>query len=173
MKGIMVEKEGNFFVWNEVLFFVAETIFFMIIYRYNMFFVFLGLGDFSRRLTATLIVGSLICPIKDRQYPFLEAFPTVDLADGRTLHSWLNLRLAVTDFGKKYTTRVQLYSTIFFLMYACIALFFAVALISTGVALVSPQRVIILFDLAIIMFLLLNIFRQGSLINKRFSRDSS
>lgn len=132
------KHQSDFFVWNEILFFLAETLFFMLVYNFNLYFVFLGLGDFRRRLTATIIIGSLINPIKERQYPFLENFPTIDLADRKTIHSWLNLRLAVIDLGKKYTTRVQLYSTIFFIIYGCIALYFVIVLISTGVALITP-----------------------------------
>ena len=109
--------------WNETIFIVSQCLFLYILYNLNIFLVTVGPTDFKRKFVACKILGSMLNPVKPKGIPYLSNFPTINLADSRTLDAWLSVRLALLEFGRKYTLRVQLYCSTFFAVYAFIAIY--------------------------------------------------
>jgi hypothetical protein len=65
----------------------------------------------------------MLDPKKSNYEPRLRIFPTINLIDGQSFQSWFILRFCIMDIGKKYMTRIMIYSSTFmgaYLFYAII-----------------------------------------------------
>ena len=93
-------------LWYNLVIIVCEIVIFLFVIRINHMFLALGILDFQRKKRIATVLGSLLNPSKNRNEPYAAVFPTLNVADQKTMTSWLNMRLQLFDYGKKQTTRV-------------------------------------------------------------------
>jgi hypothetical protein len=110
---------------------------------------------------------------KSREFPYLEQMPVINLACPQSLNSWLQMRLAVLEFGKKYTIRVQLYMSVFFVIYALITFGICFTFFKNQVAVFTPMTIVILYDIVVIMAMVITTFQVGSRVNMQYNKDIS
>ncbi|CDW71548.1 UNKNOWN [Stylonychia lemnae] len=111
--------------WDEILYSSVEFVGSLTLIYQNYLFVFIGLIDFKRRKLMINAIGAMAEPIKQfspKQYRYL---PTVNLLCLKSLNTWVDLRICSLDIGKRYLTRIFLYSSIYLGFY----LFFAIVLL--------------------------------------------
>ena len=87
--GFTVPEDMKLMQWNDYLFYSAELNLNIFLVGLNYMFIAIGIIDYKRKLTSSRIVNSLINPVKDKRFPYLQMFPTINLADRRSLYSWL------------------------------------------------------------------------------------
>ena len=68
----------------------------------NILFVFSGFIDAYRRMIIMQTIGSQMSVNKAGFSEFTRALPTIDVGDPQSLHSWLEIRQCLLDFGKRY-----------------------------------------------------------------------
>jgi hypothetical protein len=110
--------------WNDILYIISELTCLIILYNYNIQFIEVGVRDYRRKLKMSRIVGSLINPMKNKQHPYVKHFPTLNIADAKTLYAWYNLRVSIIEIGKKYNIRVQFYTSTFLIVYSILGVVF-------------------------------------------------
>ena len=104
--GFTAPEDMKLMQWNDYLFYSAELNLNIFLVGVNYMFISIGIIDYKRKLTSSRIVNSLINPVKDKRFPYLQMFPTINLADRRSLYSWLQIRTSLLDFGQKFSLRV-------------------------------------------------------------------
>jgi hypothetical protein len=93
----------------------------IIAYLISMLFIESGANDYSRKLylqkclQAMLITDKITIPDED-----LRLIPTINIFCPKSLKTWLYLRLLVNVIGKRYTTRIEAYASIFIITYICL-----------------------------------------------------
>ncbi|CAI2386921.1 unnamed protein product [Moneuplotes crassus] len=101
------------FHWYEYLITIWYLGTLLYIYKANLIFVIAGLVDFKRKLFLMKVLKSLISIDKDKNFILSSYFPTINLCCHKNLKSWMILREACLDVGKKYTYRIFLYCSVF------------------------------------------------------------
>ncbi|CAI2359033.1 unnamed protein product [Moneuplotes crassus] len=157
------------FHWYEYLATIWYSLTLFYIYNANLFFVISGLADFKRKLFLMKILGSLISIDKNRDFVFSSYFPTINICCHKNLKSWLILREACLDIGKKYTYRIFLYCSVF-LGFNLIFLGFLLMKTFRVVSWTLPISVSVTgtFDVFIILGVLFQMLRIGSKVNDCF-----
>ena len=158
--------------WNDYLFYSAELNLNIFLVGLNYMFIAIGIIDYKRKLTSSRIVNSLINPVKDKRFPYLQMFPTINLADRRSLYSWLQIRTSLLDFGQKFSLRVQLYSSCFLLIYSIFALkFYYDFFFNIDTLVLYPFYFILLYDTVMALCILLLMIERGAMVNTYFVKD--
>ncbi|CAG9320426.1 unnamed protein product [Blepharisma stoltei] len=101
----------------EGIFGVAYAVFSMIISfiftNRFLLYIYVGIVDMKRRKFLMKQCAALIsCQELDRSFPKEYRLPSLDFTDLRTIDSWYNMRAACLDFGRTYTHRTFVYSSL-------------------------------------------------------------
>ena len=111
------------FFWYEWLMTLFYVLIVILVYGVNFIFIFAGIIDFKRKLFFMKILQSMISVEKDPDFTFATYFPTLNICNFKNLTSWMQLRAACLDLGKKYTYRIFLYCSVFMAFYTTFFLF--------------------------------------------------
>ncbi|CAI2384059.1 unnamed protein product [Moneuplotes crassus] len=157
--------------WYEYSLIVFESIIIMLIYGVNLTFMYAGVIDFRRKLFFMKILNNLISPNKDKDFIFSSYFPTLNICSIRNLNSWLLLREAALDLGKKYTQRIFVYCSVFMFFYLSLFALIVLSLLrllrydfSIGFYITGT------FDVLVILGIMLTIIRMGAKVNKFYDK---
>ena len=94
----------TFWEWL-VLILVAGT--FIYVFAKNIYLFSIGIQDLTRKDKLMTELNQMLRPRKERNYK--KIIPTINFLDPTSLQSWQRMRLIVKDYGKKFTTRLNLY----------------------------------------------------------------
>jgi len=139
---------------------------------FNVFFVVLGLMDFQRRLFLINALSSMIQPFKANIKPKYLMFPTINICDDTSLRTWILMRTAALDLGRKYLARIFLYSSFFLGLYT----FYLVVFLLNFFKVLKYNFPMILnayaiFDIGIVLGVIFLMFVQGAFVNAQFQKD--
>ena len=111
------------FNWDSWLysFFEFTAGFYLVFINYT--FVFAGFIDFQRRMMMLKTCGVMIDPVKTNYKNEYRMFPTINFLDIQSLHSWFLMRQCLMDIGRKYMSRIFIYSSAFLGCYLFYAVF--------------------------------------------------
>ena len=154
----------------------CDLVYGLLIYRLNIFFLLFGLHDFQRKKVMSKIISSLINPDKKRTQPYTKNFGTLNLADSQTIQSWLNIKLCLFDFGKKFSLRVQLYSSFILIIniFLGVRIFLKILFFETKtevdgqVIYLTPTMIGEIYDIVLAIMLLVLMISIGSSANHSF-----
>jgi hypothetical protein len=161
-----------YFTWESWLYTTLEIVFTSFIVFLNYTFVFAGLVDFQRRMIMLKACGSMLEPVKTLQDPMYRTFPTVNYVDPPSLHSWFQMRLCLIDLGRKYMSRIFIYSSTFlgcYFFYLVILILNYFEFISLEITVVS--NCIALYDIIFTLGVILLMFIYGANVNHQYVID--
>jgi hypothetical protein len=139
----------------------------VLIYGVNLTFIYAGIIDFRRKLFFMKILHSMITPDKDKYFAFSTFFPTLNICHTQNLNSWMILRTASLDLGKKYTQRIFMYCSVFMAFY----LSFFVFLLLSFLGILNYKLPLIvymtgMYDVMIILGIILVMIKLGAQVNE-------
>ena len=155
-----------------IVFEVVLSIFQFIYVTMNFLFVLMGLMDFQRRLFLINALSSMIQPFKANIKPKYLMFPTINICDDTSLRTWILMRTAALDLGRKYLVRIFLYSSFFLGLYT----FYLVVFLLNFFKVLKYNFPMILnayaiFDIGIVLGVIFLMFVQGAFVNAQFQKD--
>ncbi len=109
----------------------------------------------------------MLHPLKNNLGLKYQVLPTINLLSKLSIHSWLQFRLCLMDYGRKYMNRIFLYSSTFlgaYLFYAAILLLTFFDFIDLDLSLV--ENIIAIYDIFIILGIILIMLNFGAIINQ-------
>jgi hypothetical protein len=133
-----------------------------------------GLIDYQRRAMMLKAAGAMLNPIKSGYDPMYRIFPTVLMTCTTSMHAWFQMRQCLLDLGRKYVSRIFIYSSTFlgaYLFYAIILFLRFFDMISMTFAPITQTTAI--YD---IIFTLGNIYGMlyyGAVANMQFVEDQN
>lgn len=77
-----------------------------------LLFILVGVYDFSRKKLLLAQCTALISRVDNVYLKMNDEYPRLDMSDANTVLSWYCMRSAFLDFGKRFTLRVFLYSSL-------------------------------------------------------------
>ena len=131
-----------------------------------------GLIDFQRRKMMIQACGAMLDPQKGNYDPKLRIFPTINLIDGQSLQSWFILRFCIMDLGKKYMTRIMIYSSTFmgaYLFYAIVLSLQYFDFIKSNFDLIA--NVYALYDIVWVITAIIFMVWFGAGVNQQYIED--
>lgn len=167
------EGQFDFIKPMNLLMTLCELVLYVLIYRYNLIFIALGILDYSRKNTQSELISYLINPVKRRTNLLAATLPTLNIADEQTMHSWLWMRLTTFDYGKKFTLRVEYYASILLVVYILLAAHFYLEILfaANQVFRVTPIFVAVFYDVSLALILLMIMINRTSAANLSFKND--
>jgi hypothetical protein len=164
---ILNNNYGLALYWYEYLMLLWSIIIIVLIYGVNLTFIYAGIIDFRRKLFFMKILHSMITPDKDKYFAFSTFFPTLNICHTQNLNSWMILRTASLDLGKKYTQRIFMYCSVFMAFY----LSFFVFLLLSFLGILNYKLPLIvymtgMYDVMIILGIILVMIKLGAQVNE-------
>eukprot|EP00347_Sterkiella_histriomuscorum_P007981 403346826 len=155
--------------WDDVCYSSIEIISGLLYLMLNYAFVIVGLVDFSRRRIMIKAIGAMADPVKSNLSQKYKILPTINLLCSYSLNSWINIRICCLDIGKRYITRIFMYSSIFLGCY----LFFSAILILQFFELINYKFsylvvCVVVYDIFIVLGIILVMLHIGAQINSEF-----
>jgi hypothetical protein len=163
----------NEFNWDSWLYSILELLFGGFMVFINYCFVYIGFVDFQRRECMLMSCGILLDPLKTNHPPEMRQFPTINLLDVQSLHSWFQLRLCLMDLGLKYMSRIFIYSSTFlggYFFYATVMLLQYFELINSLV-LRRITNALAIYDILFTLGVILCMLHYGASANYQYVRD--
>ncbi|CAI2387117.1 unnamed protein product [Moneuplotes crassus] len=152
--------------WYEYLLTSWLIVDIVIIYGSNLLFIIAGIIDFKRKLFFMKILQSMISIQKSKDFQYSTYFPTLNILNKENLKSWLKLRSASLDLGKKFTYRIFLYCSIYlsvYLTYLIFLLMIVFRIIKADLAIAAYLAGT--FDIIVILTILFQMLRMGAQVN--------
>ena len=142
-----------------------------LIHYLNLTFLIVGIVDFRRKLFYMRMMSIIIDP-NSRDDELLEShfLPTLNFIEANNLMRWFVLRKACLDFGRKYTTRIFIYCSVFLAFYGIMGLTLFLAYIGL-LPYDIPINVYIIgyYDIVMILGILFIMIRTGAQINEYYA----
>lgn len=142
------------------------------LHHINLDFISFGIVDFKRKLYFQKVLDKIIYTERNlNQSDCMNNVPLIDILQPNNFKSWMDLRRATLDLGKKYTKRVFLYSSMFILFYGSLALFFTLTFF--GILEFEISLPVILlghYDIIAICGIMVYIVKKGADVNSYFPR---
>lgn len=141
------------------------------IHYINLTFILVGQVHFRRKLFYMKMMSALIDPDKkDEKFIYAHFLPTLDITSHTNIINWMTLRTACLDFGKKYSTRISIYCSVFIIFYGTFALIMSLSFFEI-VSYSIPWNVYIIayFDILIILSILFKMLKLGAKVNNYFA----
>ena len=138
-----------------------------------MIFVIAGFIDFQRRKCMMTACGALLEPSKSLSYdPIFRSLPSINLLCPESLHTWFLLRMGLMDLGRKYMSRIFIYSSTFLGLY----LFYAVFLLLQFFDFLTIQlpfvaNVYALYDICFVLTCIICMLWFGAYVNAQYIKD--
>ena len=132
-------------------------------------FILTGVYDFSRRKLMMAQCSALVSHI-DNKYLYLDRnIGKLDLTNISTILAWYHMRAAFLDFGKRYTLRVFLYSSL--ILPVCLLVIVGLFLIMFNVLGTEYNFYFVpwLFLTAVVMVILIYMTSSAVSLNKYFA----
>lgn len=155
--------------WYEYFMVTSNVIIILLIYAVNLTFIYAGIIDFRRKLFYMKILHSMISPEKDKNFAFSTYFPTLNICCTKNLNSWMLLRQACMELGKKYTYRIFVYCSVFMAFY--LSLFIFLVLSYFGILEYQLPTVVYFtgaFDVVVVLGILFYMIWLGAQVNEYF-----
>ena len=148
---------------------VGLLVFYLFIYRWNMLFLNIGVIDFKRKLFYMKILQSMISVEKDDKFAFSTHFPTLNITWVKNLGSWVWLRQAWMDLGKKYTIRIHMYLSVFLGFYLLFLTFMLLVFFDV-LQYELPLTLYItgMYDILLSLFIIFCTIKAGADVNEYF-----
>ena len=140
------------FQWDGWVYSMAETIIGSFVIFVNYLFVSGGFIDFQRRVIMMRACGAMLDPIKENYDAMYRQFPTINLVCPQNLYCWFQLRMSLMDVGRKYMSRIFIYSSTFlgcYLFYLVILLLDFFGFVSMNLSLMA--NCIAMYDIVIVV----------------------
>eukprot|EP00347_Sterkiella_histriomuscorum_P016723 403352098 len=90
----------------------------------NIQFLETGVIDFRRRDQSVKMISTLIEPVRFQLKGIHKMLPLTNFFDKQSLQCWLDMRIICLDFGRRYYTRIQLYATVYIVVYFILSAMF-------------------------------------------------
>ena len=103
--------------WDFLLYSILESGVIFYLSFANYIFILSGYVDFQRRKYQMKACSALLNPFKNEIELKYQIFPTINHTCKRSLQTWFEIRLCLMDLGRKYMTRIFLYSSTFLGVY--------------------------------------------------------
>ena len=140
------------FKWDSWLYSVLEILIGILVVYQNYLFIFGGYIDFNRRVNMLAACSVTLDPMKENYHPIYRQFPTINIACSHTIYTWFQMRTCLMDLGRKYMSRVFMYSSTFlgcYLFYLVLILlqffgFFDVGLSFVGITIAMFDIIFVL-----------------------------
>ena len=128
----------------------------------------MGLVDYKRKLFFMRVMTALISSAKDKDFIYSSMLPTVNTMCFYNLRNWLELRTCLLDLGRRFTARINLYSSYFMAIYSVFgALLMLVFFGFIHVRLTTRFWTIALFELGIVCLVLLKMLDLAAQVNQQ------
>ena len=134
----------------------------------NLLFVLIGIIDYKRKLFFMRIMTSIISPAKDKDFVYSSFLPTMNILCYFNMRSWMELRTCLLDLGRRYTARINLFSSCFMAIYSVFAA--SLLLIFFGfvkVELTNRFWAVAIFELALVCGILLKMLSLATEVNEQ------
>ena len=99
-------------------------------------------------------------------------FPTINICCDTSLRTWILMRTAALDLGRKYLVRIFLYASFFLGLYT---FYLAVFLLNffgfLGYNFPMILNAYAIFDISIVLGVIFLMFVQGAFVNYQFQQD--
>ena len=160
--------------WYEYFMLFLVMVLCLLIYGVNLTFIYAGIIDFKRKLFYMRILKAMISPEKDKFFAFSTYFPTINICSTQNLNSWMVLREASLDLGKKYTYRIFVYCSVFMAFYFTFFIFLVLSFIGI-LPYQLPVSVYVIgsYDITVILGIILYMIYIGALINEFFDEHKT
>ena len=129
----------------------------------NILFVLAGIVDYKRKLFFMRVMTALISPAKDKDFEYASLLPTINSLCYFNLRNWLDLRTCLLDLGRRFTGRINLYSSYFMGIYSVFgAILMLIFFGFVQVTLSSRFWVMALFELGIVCLILIKMLNLAA-----------
>ena len=160
------------FQWDSWVYSIIETLLGSVLIFVNLLFVYGGYIDFQRRVIMMRACGAMLDPIKENYDALYRQFPTINLVCPHDLYCWFQLRMSLMDVGRKYMSRIFIYSSTFlgcYLFYLVILLLDFFGFISMNLSLMANS--IAMYDIVIVVGVNLMMLQFGATVNNQYQVD--